>query len=104
MYYKAGLAIRNGTPLYNLDEGPLLTFRHAPMVAVAYAPLTYLSPAWARLVSMLLDIGLLFLMFLIPLKMIETRGLSWEAFWIGVAAFVYCLRYVLNQFQAGQRL
>ena len=102
IYYKAGLAIRNGTPLYNLDEGVLLTFRYGPIVAVAYAPLTYLSPVWARFVSMLVDIGLLFLMFLIPLKMIEIRGFSREAFWVGVAAFVYCLRYVLNQLQAGQ--
>ena len=56
VYYRAGLAMRRRDALYTLDYGSMLTFKNAPVVALALAPLSLLPVGLARWIWLIGDV------------------------------------------------
>jgi len=103
VYYRAGDAMRQRLPIYTLEAGPLLTFKNAPVVALAAAPLSMLPRSVARMVSLLVDIVLLTGMMALALRLIDPgQRLVWLHMWIAMGALVFCYPYLFAQLYSGQ--
>jgi len=101
VYYDAGVAFRERTPLYNMDRGPFLTFKNAPIVALGAVPISLLKPVPARIVWYLADLSLLgFLLWTIP-RLVGDSDREVPP-WVGWIAMVLIWQYALYQLRMGQ--
>ncbi|MBX7165450.1 MAG: DUF2029 domain-containing protein [Pirellulales bacterium] len=99
VYYRAGAACAARAPLYTLDQGPLLTFKNPPVVALAIAPLSALPPAVARMLWFVVDVGCIALLAIALARWLpEEGGLRG---WVVLGALALAARYVFNQWHAG---
>lgn len=111
IYYQAGLVAAQGGPIYT-EEGPdgfLYTLKGSPTVAAACVVMSPL-PAWAaRFGWVLVDTALMLLAMHLFLRLLpddvpnrlHVPGVTF-GFWVAAAAVALSLRYVMNQYQAGQ--
>jgi hypothetical protein len=106
VYYRAGSAMAAAEPLYTLDEGPLLTFKNAPIVALFFVPLSQLPVPLARMAWFLIDLICAFGLVVLTREMIKkdssntsTRTIAW---WILAGAGGLTARYFLAQLHCGQ--
>jgi hypothetical protein len=74
VYYRAGVAMRNRQPIYTSDYGPLLTFKNAPIVALALVPLSLLPTGAARWVWLVGDIAALAMTYRLAARVIFQPG------------------------------
>lgn len=102
VYYRAGLAMRLGLPLYTLEHGPLLTFKNPPAVALLIAPLTTLSVGWARWIWLVGDFGCLYFVYLLAARVVFTaRDPSPLRAMLIAGAVALSFHYILDELFAG---
>lgn len=115
VYYRASRAIAEGRDLYRADENPTLTFKYAPVVALAWVPLSSLPPVPARVLWCLVDLALIAWCFRVGFRIVggersRRRGLSLEhggtvAVTVLLAvlpAVLLTLGHIVAQVQCGQ--
>lgn len=102
VYYRAGLAMLIGQTPYSLEFGPYLTFKNAPIVATAIAPLAMLPPVVARWLWCVMDVALVGLIAWLAVRIVAGDGpIRYRTWWVAVAAVGLSLRYIMNQMHAG---
>lgn len=101
VYYRSGVAFLAGDPLYTLEQGPFLTFKYSPAVAMATAPLALLPPVLARLIWLAADVGLLAVLVWVTFQLLGPSRSRSSTFWIVAAAVALTGRYIQNQWHAG---
>lgn len=102
VYYRAGLALLVGQTPYSLEFGPYLTFKNAPIVAVAIAPVAMLPLVLARCLWCLMDVALVGLLVWLAVRIVEGDGrIRYRTWWLAVGAVGLSLRYIMNQMHAG---
>lgn len=103
VYYRAGIAMRHDRPIYTVDEGPMLTFKNAPVVAVLAESLSAVPLVPARVLSLAIDLALLAALMAAALRLVDLDPRDqWLRGWIALAAYVLVLPYVLLQLYTGQ--
>jgi hypothetical protein len=70
VYYRAGLAMRHREPIYTLDQGPLLTFKNAPVVALMLAPISLLPVGLARWLWLVGDLASLAIIYRLAARVV----------------------------------
>jgi hypothetical protein len=102
VYYRAGLAMRLGRPLYTLEHGPLLTFKNPPAVALFIAPLTTLPVGLARWVWFIGDLVLLALLYRIAARVVfDPDDPPTLRTLLIASAILLSLHYILDELFAG---
>ena len=103
VFYKAGLAIRENTPLYNLDDGPLATFKYAPVVAICMIWMSYIPMMISRIIWLLGDVAMLWLIMAMTYKLSGIKAIKPYDIWAPVSLTVISLiGYLIDHFQGGQ--
>jgi len=103
VYYSAGIAMRERLPIYTLERGPMLTFKNAPVVALAAVPLGSLPRPVARIASLLIDFTLLTaLMYLVTRLIFFNAPPKWPHAWVALAGCLLVYPFLLLQLSAGQ--
>ncbi len=102
VYYRAGSALLAGQTPYTLQFGPYLTFKNAPIVAAAIAPLAMLPPLLARWVWCLMDVALVGLIAWLGVHIVHRQGrVTTRTWWLACGAVGLSARYIMNQMHAG---
>lgn len=102
VYYRAGLSMRLGLPLYTLERGPLLTFKNPPAVALLIAPLTLLPVGMARWLWLVGDLACLIAIYRIASNVIFRAGEPRSLHAVLIAgAVLLSLHYIFDELFAG---
>lgn len=100
VYYRAGQAILSGGDPYHLERGPLLTFKYAPVVAVAMAPLALLDPVVARVLWCLIDLGGVLLVLKLSLDLVAVPASRARS--VGFVVGLLIFGHIVAEIHAGQ--
>ncbi|QOV89385.1 glycosyltransferase family 87 protein [Humisphaera borealis] len=103
VYYRAGIAMREHRPIYTLEEGPMLTFKNAPIIAVAAETLSMVPVTAARILFLASDfIVLAALMAMVSRLAAYVPVSKWVPAWIALVSLVLVLPYLMLQLYTGQ--
>ncbi len=102
VYYRAGQALLHGYSPYSMDFGPYLTFKNAPIVAMAITPMALLPPVVARCLWCLFDVALVGLIVYLSIRIaVGEDRIRERIWWLALGAVGLTLRYIMNQIHAG---
>lgn len=102
VYYRAGQSLLVGQSPYSMEFGPYLTFKNAPIVAMAIAPLAMLPPVLARCLWCLADVALVGLIVYLSIRIVVGEGRIRDKTWlVALGAVGLTIRYIMNQIHAG---